>query len=549
MAIAFEEEKQIKELERLRRVDEERRAKSLAQKQNLPYLDLTMIPINIEALATIPEEKAKKAGGAILQKIANKLQMAVLDSTNPETTALIEELKSQNFSVSFFIVSHHSMAKAITAYKLVPAAKEEITGRVKVAKTITDFGELKTKIAALGPGHTAEIIELSLSGGLGLDASDIHVEPEEKEVRLRYRIDGELQDIAFFGFPIYRSLLSRIKLLSGLQINVHDIPQDGRFTILWVDQQVEIRVSIIPSAYGEAIVMRILNPKAISVTIDKLGFREDEYKIIQEELGRPNGIILNTGPTGSGKTTTLYAFLRHLNEPGVKIITVEDPIEYHVAGISQSQIEAGKGYTFGAGLRSILRQDPDIILVGEMRDLETAETSIHAALTGHLVFSTLHTNDATGTVPRLVDMGINPNSIGPSLNLAIAQRLVRKVCQNCSVKQKITVDTLEKFKKVLATLPAAVKPPNLDENSEIAAPKGCEKCNNSGYKGRMAIFEIFRMTPEMKKFVMANATNESAIREFAIKQGMTTMGQDGAIKILQGLTTLEEVEGTVGKLE
>jgi type II secretory ATPase GspE/PulE/Tfp pilus assembly ATPase PilB-like protein len=359
-------------------------------------------------------------------------------------------------------------------------------------------------------------------------------------------VDGLLHDIAALPKKNYESLVTRIKLLCELKLNVHEEPQDGRFTISLPEKEIEMRVSLIPSEFGETIVMRILDPAGINVTLPQLGLRPDDLALVETELKRPNGLILNTGPTGSGKTTTLYAFLRKLVDPETKIITVEDPIEYRIAGIEQTQVDPDAGYTFAGGLRAIVRQDPDVLLVGEIRDQETAEIAIQAALTGHLVLSTLHTNSAVGAIPRLVDVGVKPASIGPSVTLVIAQRLVRKLCDNCKKPADIDSKKLEQIKKYLEKIPERVdKKPY--EKITIFAPVGCETCGGFGYKGRRGIFEFFKGGPDLEEVILTEVS-ERALRKLAEKQMMVTMQQDGVLKVLSGMTTFEEVEGTTGPI-
>jgi type II secretory ATPase GspE/PulE/Tfp pilus assembly ATPase PilB-like protein len=395
---------------------------------------------------------------------------------------------------------------------------------------------------------TADLFEYILVGGLATRASDIHFEAEEKGTRFRYRIDGILHDIAT-GVPTinYENLVSRIKLLSGLKLNIRSEMQDGRFTIRLIDTDIEMRVSIIPSQYGETIVMRILDPKGINVTLADLGFRPDDLDLVKKELARPNGLILNTGPTGSGKTTTLYTFLRTVSNSEVKIITIEDPVEYHLAGIEQTQVDAKAGYTFASGLKAILRQDPDIILVGEIRDIETAEIAMNASLTGHLVFSTLHTNDAIGAVPRFLDLGVKPASLGPALSLVIAQRLVRKLCKDCKKPVTPTADQLEKFKNFLTQLPKRINQTPY-KNIQLFAPAGCVVCNNFGYKGRIAIYEFLRNTVELQELI-GRGVSIVELRKVALQQEMTTLQQDGILKVLAGITTFDEVEDVTGSIE
>ena len=403
-------------------------------------------------------------------------------------------------------------------------------------KNVLDF---KKEIEGALGKETSDILEIILGGAISLSTSDIHIEPEEEQVKLRVRFDGILQDVLLLSKEIYGSLLSRIKLLSGIKFNVTDRPQDGRFSIITGILAIEIRVSSLPTEYGETVVLRILNPKSL-VSLKDLGLREDLLNLFQAEIKKPNGMIIVTGPTGSGKTTTLYAFLKEIQNPEIKIITIEDPIEYHLAGISQTQVAQEKGYNFASGLRSIIRQDPDVILVGEVRDLETADIGLQAALTGHLVLTTLHTNDAAGTVARLVNLGVKPADIGPALNIAIAQRLVRKVCQKCAKFEKPSAEELDKIKKEMRGVPK--------KNISAKIPKavGCQYCNSTGYKGRVGLFEAFLIDDEMEKFILKNPSI-AELKEKAIKNGMLTMKQDGFIKVLEGVTTIEEVERVTGE--
>jgi len=414
----------------------------------------------------------------------------------------------------------------------------------EVKKDVKNIGGYKKKIQEYIPQNVTELLDVILFGAITLDASDIHIEPQEEEARLRIRLDGILQDVVFFDQNAYRHLLSRLKLLSKLKLNITDKPQDGRFTIEIDNALIEVRTSSLPAEYGESIVMRILNPKSL-IALDDLGLRKDLYKTFEKEIQKPNGMIIVTGPTGSGKTTTLYAFLKKIQSPEIKVITIEDPIEYHLQGISQTQVAPEKGYDFSDGLRSIVRQDPDVILVGEIRDLETAKIALQAALTGHLVLSTLHTNDAAGTIPRLVDLGTDSSSIASGLKMAVAQRLVRKVCKKCSALTKPSQSERAEIKKGLKSLPADIKLPDLDK-VEIAKVKegGCEACNFTGYKGRQGLFEAFLVDSEMEKFILTNPP-VSSIRELAVKKGMVTMYQSGLIDVVLGETTFEEVKRVV----
>ena len=381
------------------------------------------------------------------------------------------------------------------------------------------------------------LIKILMMGTVLLKGSDIHTEPTQEKTVIRARIDGMLTNIAEIENDKYKKILSRIKLLSRLKLNIEKKPQDGRFSIKFDENEIEIRVSALPSEYGEAIVMRVLNPKNL-ISLEELGLRSDLEKLFNEEIEKPNGMIIVTGPTGSGKTTTLYAFLKKISKPENKVITIEDPIEYHLEGITQTQVDEKKGYSFASGLRSIVRQDPDTILVGEIRDEETAKIAIQASLTGHLVLSTLHTNDAIGSIARLQALGENITNITPAVNIIIAQRLIRKICKKCMKLKNATEDELNLIKKEL---------PFLDIQDGIKLPKaeGCDFCNNTGYKGRVGIFEALVLDHEIKNFILSS-TSHVGLKEKAIEKGMTSIRQDGFIKVLKRETTLEEIKRVAG---
>lgn len=494
---------QSKELEEKllhgRREAEENDAKRRAVKYKLPYLDLisNRTPTEIKAMELVPESEAKNALIAPLQLVRRKkLILAAFDPEKNETKSLLEKLKkNHSYETEIFVVSLRSLKHAWDYYQYVVATKE-ITGKIEInednLKKLTDLiktlEDLNTAVKGFRNPYTSQILEIFLAGAMALQASDIHLEPKENTAALRLRIDGVLhnayEEIATL---VYQSIVSRIKLLSGLKLNIKDEPQDGRFTIDLKERDIEIRTSIIPSEYGETVVLRILDPLSLKVNLEELGFRVDDLAIVKKEIVKPNGLILNTGPTGSGKTTTLYAFLRCVSTPEIKIITIEDPIEYHLPGISQTQTNPDANYTFASGLRSILRQDPDVILVGEIRDEETAEIALNASLTGHMVLSTLHTNDAAGAIPRLIDLGAKPQILGPALSLIIAQRLVRLLCSNCKIAKKVDEEMKKKIKDFVEKLPARVDKKPF-ESFKIYEPKGCAECGNLGYRGRISIF-------------------------------------------------------------
>jgi len=439
--------------------------------------------------------------------------------------------------------------------KIIGQVKISLDIAEQVQEKIADLSDFKEKIESIKKENISDALAVILTGAIQLKSSDIHLEPRENQAILRTRIDGILQEASFFEQKIYQAILSRIKLLSGLKLNIDDQPQDGRFTALIPktnkneEQIIEIRVSSLPSEYGESLVLRILNPKNL-ISLEELGLREEILETFKKEIKKPHGMIIVTGPTGSGKTTTLYAFLKTIQSPEIKIITIEDPIEYRLEGISQTQAAPKRGYDFASGLKSIMRQDPDVILVGEIRDSETAKIAIQAALTGHLVFSTLHTNDAAGTIARLINLGVKTSDIGPALNITVAQRLVRKVCPKCFQLKKPNSLILSKLKKEMEKVSTKVNLPKIDESLEIPfiAPEGCKYCNFTGYKGRTGILEVFLINEEMEKFII-NDPSISSIKNKAIEKGMVTMRQDGIIKVLKKETTLEEVDRVAGAEE
>lgn len=542
---------------KLQRDGEERAAERLAGKLGVSYVDLGKVPVSLDAVRILPESEARDAKVATIELKSNKVALATINPELPATKKIIGDLGAKKYEVKVLIVSPSSMEAAWKFYQFVKPEAENITGKVEITKERLDA--LKAKLVTIDAVHAeiaalplanvspVALIEVILAGSMGLRASDIHTEAGEKKAKIRFRIDGLLHDI-FDDIPLaaYHSFVSRIKLLSAMKLNVRDAAQDGRFTIGLGGKDIEMRVSVIPAEFGETIVMRILDPSATMVGLPDLGLRPDNLELVKKQIGRPNGLILNTGPTGSGKTTTLYAFLRTMNDPTMKIITLEDPIEYRIEGVEQTQVDDESGYTFANGLRAIVRQDPDVILVGEVRDLETADIALQAALTGHLVLSTLHTNDAVGAVPRLINLGVKAVSIGPALTLAIAQRLVRVLCKECKKEAPVDTATVEKIKKFLAALPAKVNKTNYD-GYKIYAPVGCDKCNGIGYKGRVGVFEFLEGGPDLEKTILREAS-EIALREVAARQEMVTMQQDGILKVLEGKTTFEEVTSATGEL-
>jgi len=537
----------------LRRQQEESRAKELAQKYGYPYINLIVSPIDLNALALIPEGKARAGFFVSFQKKGERIAIAAL---NPKENLLLETLekfRKKELKIDIFVCSRTSLLRAFKEYKKIPAPRTRIVGRIeisvqylqKIKETINTIDDSKQKLKEIEKKERSLILETILASALKFNASDVHIEPSEKEAKIRYRLDGILHDIFLSKRDTYNFLLSRIKLLSSLKINIHNVAQDGRFTIVAGSRKIEVRVSVVPGDAGEDIVMRILNPEMI-LSIEELGLHPWYQKFLFYQIKKPTGMILTCGPTGSGKTTTLYACLKYIAKPEIKVITIENPIEYKLEGIEQTQVEPEKGYDFSNALRAILRQDPDVVLVGEIRDRETAETALHAALTGHLVFSTLHTNDAAGIVPRLIEMGAAPTTIAPAINLAIAQRLLRRVCKKCAKEVAPSKELLFRIEKNLKSLPQEAKPDLT--NIKIFKARGCSYCHNSGYKGRVGIYEMFQITKKIEEAILS-FPSISRMRELAIGEGMITMQQDGLLRVLEGITTVKELERIMGPLE
>jgi type IV pilus assembly protein PilB len=550
--VQFEETRQEERVSALRRKEEEELAATLASRHGVPYLDLSAHPINIDALRVIPETEARAAEIAVFNATDKRIDVGVLSPQNEKALATIEDFKRRGFTPEIFMVSHASLEKVWERYKdlsysfetksgALDISNDEILEMTKSVKALPDVKKLIEGVLSLKRAYRiSKILEIILAGAISLKASDIHLEPEDSDVRLRYRLDGVLTDILHFDTETFQLLLSRIKLISELKLNVFEKAQDGRFSIKLDTTEIEVRTSLLPGPNGESVVLRVLNPEAIGVGLEKLGINARLLDILLKEIRKPNGLILTTGPTGSGKTTTLYAFLEKIYTPDVKVITIENPIEYHLKGIVQTQAEAEKGYTFAEGLRSALRQDPDVIMVGEIRDDETAGVAVNAALTGHLVLSTLHTNNAAGAFPRLLDLGVNSKVISSALNVSLAQRLVRTLCDKCKKEVVIEGKAKETIERIIGGVSDQAYLENL-QREKVYAPVGCPECSGIGYRGRTGVYEAILMDQEIEKAVIQNPS-ERDIREAAKPQKLLTLSQDGVIKVLQGITTLDELE-------
>lgn len=554
------DEKINKQVSEFRAQEEEALTQTLAEaRYGVPYVDLSTTTIQNEALRLMDEKEARELEVAPFKLFGKEIHVAVRAPAKDEIKILVEDLKRKGYVPKIHMASGASLECAWNRYEELSYAKETRQGGLDVsAETLKELGEkinsledikqLVDEVVAAKKTHTTSLVlEIILAGAIAIKSSDIHIEPEEDRMRIRYRLDGVLQDVLFLDTKIYKLINSRIKLIAGLKLTITKKAQDGRFSVFFDETEISIRTSTVPGAYGESIVMRILDPKAIQVELETMGIEPRLFKTIDTEIKKPNGLILLTGPTGSGKTTSLYAFLRRIYTPDIKIITIEDPIEYHLQGITQTQTK--EGYSFLEGLRAALRQDPDVIMVGEIRDGETAKIAVESALTGHIVFSTLHTNNAAGVIPRLIDLGVNPKILVSALSLGIAQRLVRKICEDCKESYKpspeeetLLRDILKKAAEDNKDLAAYNVTPDMEIT--LHKGKGCATCHNSGYKGRIGIFEAIKTDESIEQIIPTNPS-EREIRRVAAKQGIFNMQEDGVVKILSGITTLEEVQDVV----
>jgi len=510
-------------------------AAALGKQLNVPFITLSHYEIDRQVLESIPESIVRKYKIVPVDKTGDTLTIALSD---PSNIYLLDELRLLTKCQIIPVISFESdISEAISRYY----SREEDNFE-EMLKDITDqemevikeeeIEEDDTDLAVeVNDAPVIQLVNLIISEAIKAKASDIHVEPYEKSLRLRYRIDGVLQEMTPPPKKFQNAIISRIKILSELDIAERRLPQDGRFKIRIQNRPIDFRVSVCPTAFGEKVVMRILDQSILMLGLADLGFEPDALKKFEESIRQPWGMMLVTGPTGSGKSTTLYSALSTINDPRKNIITIEDPIEYQLKGINQVQAKPEIGLTFAEGLRSFLRQDPDIIMVGEVRDLETAEIAVKAALTGHLVLSTLHTNDAPSSINRMTNMGVEPFLVTASINMIVAQRLVRRICENCKEVYKPSAD-------LMAVL-------NVQDAKETKIYKGigCDRCRMTGYKGRIALYEVMVVSDKMRDMIIEGISS-SNMKKVAIEEGMETLRQSGTKKVLEGLTTPEEVLAT-----
>ncbi len=532
-------------------IDEEKLTQIAAGFYNVEYKDLKNLgQIPKETLQLVPEPIARRHKVAAFALENGKLSLAMLDPDDLETKDAIK--KKTDLEIVPFFVSKSSLEYALKQYhSSLEAEFAKIVSKKgetnPVAPTTGTVGEKLKEMASEIP--VVRVVDTLLEYAIFEKASDIHIEPQEKEVMVRYRIDGVLHDVMTLPKVVQSSLVARIKVISNLKIDEHRLPQDGRFKVQKDSYNISFRVSTIPVFDGEKIVMRLLDESTKALSLDELGFIHRNYEVIMRNIKKPHGALLVTGPTGSGKSTTLYTVLSILNTKGVNISTIEDPIEYRISGINQTQVNPKIGLTFAMGLRALLRQDPNVIMIGEIRDGETAEEAVHAALTGHVVLSTLHTNNAAGALPRLLDIGVEPYLIASTVNAVVGQRLTRQVCPDCRQEYKVDKEfeqTLSIEYNLDALLKVLKREKFIDEKiasiTELNFFKGhgCDKCGQTGYRGRKGIYEVLEVSTEIQDLIMKRAPT-SQIQEKAIEQGMVMMWQDGFIKCLQGATTIEEI--------
>jgi type IV pilus assembly protein PilB len=532
-------------VQKINREFQEKATLNRAHEAGMSYIDIAKTPLNHDFLKIVEFETAKKARLVPFFKVGKKIRLAVEDSQNPETKAVIEYLLSQGHEVDISIASPSGIDEALDFYAKTQSKYKKIefikdVEKSSIATYEKEIAALKDLGYKLGEMTAEEALNLLNITAMKTGASDIHYEPEEKMVVVRFRIDGVLHKGFEMRHEVYKNISKQIKYESKMQLNVATIPQDGRYAFMFNENKIGVRVSSIPTPYGESFVCRFLVTESAIIGFEDLGFQGVSLKKLEKVCKISHGMVLATGPTGSGKSTTLYALINKMNTPENKIITLEDPVEYPIAGVTQSQIDEKRGYTFGSGLRSLLRQDPDVAMIGEVRDLETAQTAAQAALTGHVVLSTLHTNSAIETIPRLINMGLPPFMVAPSLDTIIAQRLVRKVCKECSAMEELSASEKKEFEFTMGNLQKINPDVAVEVPEKIARIKGCDACSQTGYSGRLVLAEVITIGSEMKRLILNKASLVDLISE-ARKEGMITMREDGFLKVAQGLTTLEEV--------
>ncbi len=546
---ATNEQDSTQVLSMINRDAEDKEAQQKAKELYMQYVDVARFPLNPDVLKVITLEDAQKAVVMPFFKTGKTYRFAVADPANADTKAFLEEMMTKGFKVEQFISSRTSIAEGQKWYASNQyIKKEEIKNVVsekdiQFEKELENMAKLKTELEKLPAEEALNMLNVS---AIKAGASDIHYEPDETKCVMRFRIDGMLRQVLEISRDLYVRLANQLKYKAGMKINVASEPQDGRYRFVINDRNIDVRVSSIPLEFGESFVCRVLDSGKKFKTLEELGFSGRALKAVSDCVNLAQGMVLVTGPTGSGKTTTLYVLLTMLNQPDVKVITLEDPIEYHLKGITQSQVNEKRGYTFAGGLRAVLRHDPDVVMIGEIRDNETADVAVQAALTGHVLLATVHTNSAIDTVTRLETIGVSPLMIAPAVSLITAQRLVRRLCEKCVAERPITENERKEYGKIIENITEAQP----EEGAKIAedfkkmtvlkAAKGCENCNMIGYRGQLVMSEVLHFDDDLREAVLDKKTPRQ-LMTIARKKGFLTLAEDGLLKVLAGQTTFEEV--------
>lgn len=533
-----------KGLEKIDRDYIEREALNRAKEMGISYIDVSKTPINPDLLRIIDPEEAKKGMIVPFFRIGKRLRVAVADPNKPETKRIIEDLKKQKYLINVNLASEEGIKDALKLYESDQyKVKTQLESKYKESevkayeKELVELADLKERIE---DATSEEGLQLINVGAVKTGASDIHYEPEEKDVRIRFRIDGVLHTVFRLDSGTYKNLSNQLKYACKMKLNITNIPQDGRYSFVLNERKIDVRVSSIPTHYGESFVCRLLDSSKGVMDFEEMGFENEHLKKMQKLKKMNNGMILCTGPTGAGKTSTLYSVLNQFNSPETKIITLEDPVEYNIQGVSQSQINEKRDYTFASGMKSVLRQDPDVVMIGEVRDLDTAQTASQASLTGHVVLSTLHTNSAVETIPRLINMGLPAFMVAPSLHTIIAQRLVRKLCDNCKVMKSIPAAELKGIEKNIEAMKKIKSDLEVEIPKKLPYAAGCDQCSHTGYKGRLAISEIITVDYEIRDLILKEQSSNTILLALR-RKGFISMREDGVLKVLKGLSSLEEV--------
>ncbi|MBP6085101.1 type II/IV secretion system protein [Candidatus Gracilibacteria bacterium] len=539
-------------LQEVNRAFEEKEAIKKATELGISYVDLVKLPINIDLLSIVTEEECRTAQAMPFFRTGRKLRLAVVDPQYPATLALIEQLKQKEYAINLNISTAAGLEDALKIYHVEfykqKTAIENVYEEADLGNMldeIKNIATLKDKLELVSGEESANAL---LVGAMRAGSSDIHIEPYDKITKVRFRIDGVLQDVFTVSREKAINMIAQFKHSAHIKLNITNRPQDGRFSFYVNRQKVDVRLSSLPTMFGETLVMRLLSTQEKLLTLTDLGLAGAALKLVEAAIARPNGLVLATGPTGSGKTTSLYALLHMLNTADQKIITLEDPVEYNVVGIVQSQVNAENNYDFASGLRSVLRQDPDILMVGEIRDRETAEIACQASLTGHIVLSTLHTNNAIATIPRLINMGVAPFILAPALDTVIAQRLVRRICPHCQEVHQYSDQELVVLNELIASV-EQVQGVQIDKPEHFMIGKGCERCSYTGYRGQIGIYEVFTVDRTLEKMILAIRPDGEMLDYVRSTQKMLTLREAGVLKIFEGVTTLAEVMRVTSDLE